>query len=330
MKDSISVHRRRVLQSLLATAGVARCLGARAAPRPPAHHAHALPWVPGLQLYTLQLKPDDDLAAALHAVRALGYRMVELPSNYGRSAADLHRMLVAADLECPSVHVSPDASPGGWSLQDELAADMHTLGARTVVMPIPLLPARIKDALGHAGHDPVAASALFDSLSADDWQRTAELLNRRAAALGRSGVMVAYHNHGVDFTRLPDGRTGYDILLSQTDPDTVGFELDLGWAVSAGQDLAALFGQLGKRLWMLHLKDAKRVSGHSMSLLPADAGQGMVDWARLAALVRASPVQYMFVEQEPPFDTTPMDAARTDIDYLGKVFGLAHNSGLRR
>ena len=284
--------------------------------------------MPGLQLYTLQLKRDDDLAAALRTVRAQGYRTVELPSNYGRTAAELRRLLGAADLTCPSVHVSPQPAPGGWSLQDDLAADMHMLGARTVVMPIPLLPGRIQEALSHpptGGHDPVAASALFDSLSADDWQRSADLLNRRAAALARSGLAVAYHNHGVDFTRLPDGRTGYDILLTQTDPDTVGFELDIGWAVSAGQDLSALFVRLGNRLKMLHLKDARGVSGHSMSLIPADAGKGVVDWVRVAALVRASAVQHMFVEQEPPFDTTPFDAARADIDYLGKVFGLAHN-----
>ena len=69
---------------------------------------------------------------------------MELPSNYGRTAAELRRLLGAADLTCPSVHVSPEPAPGGWSLQDDLAADMHTLGARTVVMPIPLLPGASK------------------------------------------------------------------------------------------------------------------------------------------------------------------------------------------
>jgi sugar phosphate isomerase/epimerase len=306
-----------------AMAGADSILAERSARASP---ALALPWVPGLQLYTLGLTPRDDLESVFHKVYDIGYRIVEFPAHYERPATELRRILDGVGLTCPSVHVSPSPAAGMWDVQTDLsklANDLHALGAGYAVVPIPLLPDRITDVLHHppaGGLDAAAVSRLFDSLHADDWKRTADLLNEKAAILARSGIRMAYHNHGVDFNPLPNSMTGYDIMLARTDAKLIDLELDVGWAVSAGRDIGALFKRIDNRLRLLHLKDTKRVATSSMDLASTDAGTGIVDWQQLASLVRRSSVKYMFVEQEPPFEHTAVDSARVDHAFLTTLF----------
>ena len=254
-----------------------------------------LKWVPGLQLYTLGLKDGDDLGAVFKALAAIGYREVEFPGNYGKPAADLRKMLDAARLVTPAAHVAPRTTNGMWSFDDlpKFAADLKTLGANYAVVPIPYLPDRIHDALQHppAGFNEEAVSKLFSTLEADDWKRTADFLNEKGTALGKLGVRLAYHNHGMDFAQLPDGTNGYRILVERTDPKVLDFELDIGWAASAKQDIGPLFKLLGDRLKLLHLKDTKRLGNAVMDLASTDVGTGIVRWNDVVELMRHSKVE---------------------------------------
>jgi sugar phosphate isomerase/epimerase len=332
LKDNTDRARRQILQSLGALAAATAMLQkppvSRAAGAGRTQPQRRLPaaWVPGLQLYTLGLGPNDDLSAALRKVAAIGYRQVEFPGHYGHSVDQLKEAVAAAGLVCPSVHVLPRPVPGSWHLEGDLsrlAADLHALGARYAVVSIPLLPDRIYNILLHppAGFNEAAASRLFATLELDDWKRTADMLNEKAAVLERSGIRIAYHNHAMDFHPLPAGANGYHVLLEHTDPKLVGFQLDIGWAVAAKQDLGGLFKVLGGRVRMLHLKDTKRVATSLTDLASTDLGTGIVDWHELVALVRDSRIEYMFVEQEPPFVSTPLESARIDYEFMSRTFG---------
>ena len=295
---------------------------------------HGMPWVPGLQLYTLGLTPHDDLPAALKQVAAMGYREVELPGHYDHPVDQLRRAIDGSGMSCPSVHVSPRPAAGMWDLSGDIAAlagNVRALGARYAVVPIPLLPDRIYDVLQHppAGFDIRAASRLFESLQADDWKRTADMLNDKAAALAKCGVRLAYHNHGVDFYPLPDGTNGFAMLIERTEPSLVDFELDVGWAVTANQRLPLLFDTLGQRLRLLHLKDTKSVGVSVMDLASTDLGTGIIDWTELVKLVHRSPVEHVFVEQEPPFAKTPMDSARADYQFMSTLSVVGRRSSAR-
>jgi sugar phosphate isomerase/epimerase len=322
LKDNTDRSRRQVLQSLGALAAAALLH------RPAASRAASAPaWVPGLQLYTLGLGPNDDLPAALKKVAAIGYRQVEFPGNYGHSVDQLKQAVVAAGLLCPSIHVLPRPVPGAWHLEGDLsrfAAELHALGARYAVVSIPHMPDRIYNVLLHppAGFNEAAASRLFETLELDDWKRTADLLNEKAAVLERSGIRTAYHNHAMDFQPLPGGTNGYQVLLERTDPKLISFQLDVGWAVAAKQNLSSLFKVLGNRVRMLHLKDTKRVATSLTDLASTDLGTGIVDWHELAGLVRDSHMEYMFVEQEPPFVSTPLESARIDYEFMSRIFGV--------
>lgn len=283
-------------------------------------------WVPGLQLYTLGDAAAKDLDGTLRQVAAIGYRAVELPGDYGHRPDAWRRAFAAHGLHCPAIHVVPRPMPGAWDLSGDLprlAADVRALGARRAVVSIALLPDRILDALLHppaGGLAPDAATALFATMTADEWKRCADLLNDRARRLARSGVALAYHNHGFEFMPLATGGNGYDLLLRHTDPALVDFELDVGWAVSAGQDIDALFARAGRRIRLLHLKDAARPSSQALEMVPADVGRGIVPWRQLATLIRRHRVTDLFVEQEPPFPGERIASVKTAYDFLDHLF----------
>ena len=325
MNERILFSRRRLLTTIAAAAAAATvptawaaAMNGKSANRAP------LKWVPGLQLYTLGLKDSDDLGAAFALVAAIGYREVEFPGNYGRSSAELRKLLDANHLTAPAAHITLRSTTGAWNINDlpKFADEMKTLGAKYACVPIPYMPDRIQSVLEHppAGFNEQAASKLFSTLQADDWKRTADLLNEKGAALRKRGIRLAYHNHGMDFGPLPGDTDGYHILVERTDPKVVEFELDIGWAVSGRQDVATLFKLLGDRLKLVHLKDTQRVAERVHELASCDIGTGIVKWDEVVELLRHSKVEHAFVEQETPFPTTPMDAIKNDYRYLTQLF----------
>jgi sugar phosphate isomerase/epimerase len=325
VNEVIQLSRRRWLTAIVAATLAARLPSASAAALNEKSAKHApLKWLPGLQLYTLGLKDTDDLGAALKQVAAIGYREVEFPGNYGKSGTQLRKLLDEAHLTAPAAHITLRSTTGRWNITDlpAFADELKTLGAKYAVVPVPYMPDRIQKVLDHppAGFNEEAASKLFSTLEADDWKRTADMLNEKGAALRKLDIRLAYHNHGMDFGPLPGDTDGYRIIVERTDPKLVDFELDIGWAVSGKQDLRALFTLLGNRLKLVHLKDTKRPGNAVHDLASCDIGTGIVNWGDVVELMRHSGVEHAFVEQETPFPTTPMDAIGNDYRYLTQLF----------
>ena len=300
------LSRRQWLLQTGALAGLALCPALRASPVATAR----TPWVPALQLYTLGDAVANDLDGTLNELAAIGFRAAELAGGYGRTATELRRAFDRAGLVCPSAHVVALQRPGGWDLHGDLTqliADLRTVGASYAVLAAPLAP----------------RTTSFD---ADDWLRTADLLNEKGAILARAGLRIGYHNHAAEFARLPGGKSGYELLLANTDPHLVDFELDVGWATSAGQDLESLFRAANGRIQLLHLKDTQRVAGSTSPLVSSNVGAGIVNWTSLVPLILRANVKHAFVEQEPPFPGPPMESVRAAYHYLSAAFADAATS----
>ncbi|HEY2037405.1 MAG TPA: sugar phosphate isomerase/epimerase [Steroidobacteraceae bacterium] len=277
----------------------------------------------GLQLYTLGEAPYRDLDVTLETVARIGYRAVEPVGLMKRTAAQLRAALDRAGLSCPSAHVplQADASGGPTLAGDigKLAADMHRLGVGYVVVPIFPVPERIggprqgEDGLQYlrrAGRE----------MTADDWRRMAAQLNEKGAALQREGLGLAYHNHNVEFMKQGAG-TAYDLLLANTDPQTVWFEMDVGWVAAAGVDPIPLLRAHSQRFRLMHVKDIKAstVPNNAFKMDPADVGAGMLDWKAILPAGYEVGVRHYYVEQEPPFAGPWMEAVRADYEYLAQL-----------
>lgn len=308
-----SVSRRRFLQEAAALSGSALLLryGRVQAASP----------VLGLELYTLGEAVGKDLPGTLHEVAQMGYRTVELPESYGLSAKDLRQALDAAGLAAPSLHAPLQGLAGKWNLSGELPrviADAKTIGAQYVVVGGPQLPDNLSRLFN--GHTPSAEIAnAFKAAPPDSFMRTADALNKSGAALKRAGLGLAYHNHNIEFLPLSNGHSGFDILLANTDPQYVDFEVDIGWVVAAGQDAVELLERVGTRAKLLHLKDTKTSKSDRLGMIPADAGTGIVPWQKIAPIIHRNRIPFLYVEQEPPFTSSPKEAARVAFAYFSKV-----------
>lgn len=80
-------------------------------------------------------------------------------------------------------------------------------------------------------------------------------LNVSGKILKEAGIALLYHNHNCEFLRVEPQKTAYDLLLSETDPEYVNFELDSYWPTEAGVDALALMKKLDTRMKLYHIND---------------------------------------------------------------------------
>lgn len=320
--NGLGIGRRSMVQGMLATAGMLAMGGGASAAAPrPFFQSKGLKI--GLELYTLGDGVAKDLEGTMARVAAMGYREVELPNLFGRSPRDFRAAADKAGLAITSMHLPlvRQASPAMLTLGSDPARIGDTLGelgARWAVAPLFLLPKDFhpqpREAL------PMALGRTASALGETVWRDTAQLLNERAAALKPLGIQVAYHNHNVEFAPVGQ-RTGYDILLAETDPTLVHFEVDIGWVVAGGLDPVAFLKHLRGRASHLHVKDVAKGSkvNFTIGMDPTEVGTGVLPWRRVLDAAYEAGVRHFYVEQEPPFRMPREDSARLSYDFLARI-----------
>jgi sugar phosphate isomerase/epimerase len=262
---------------------------------------------PGIQLYTIDEAMRADAAGTLKRLRQIGYLEVESAGFGGLSATQFRGLMNDAGVSCPSAHLQFDVDN-----LDRAFADAHALGAKYAVSSISrslALGARApKDVLG-------------TGMSLDEAKRTAELANRIGAGAHRAGLQFTYHNHNFEFADQGNGAIGYDVLLKETDPRLVKFEIDCGWMIFAGHDPVEYIGKYPHRFPMIHVKDFL-APGNDGQMRGAELGRGTVDYKPIFAAAIKAGLQHYFVEQEGPFArVSPLEAAQVDYDYLRTIGG---------
>ncbi len=275
----------------------------------------------GVQLYSLSDLAGDKLVSALNGVAEAGYATTELAGYHGRTAEALRAAHDAAGLRCVGAHVGirkgDAAEPGLDGDLGRVARDMHVLGVRSVIVPSFPAPA---DLNLKRGPEETAADYYVRAsraVTAEHWKQRAAVLNTLTERLKGEGLALGYHNHFAEFSDLGGGRTGMDILLSETSSATV-FELDVGWATAAGADATALLGAHPGRFKALHVKDmvASTTPGAVIGHRSVAVGSGTTDWRKLlGAAARVGATQW-FVELEPPFERPRMELLKASIDFL--------------
>jgi sugar phosphate isomerase/epimerase len=264
---------------------------------------------PGIQLYTINEAMRADPAGSLKRLRQIGFLEVESAGFGSLSAKQFRGLLDDAGVSCPSAHLQFDRANLGRAFEDA-----HALGASYAV-------SSIMRALVLGADAP--RDALKSGMSLDEAKRTAELANRIGSSARRAGLQFTYHNHNFEFADQGGGAIGYDVLLHETDPKLVKFEIDCGWMIFAGHDPVEYFKKYPQRFPMIHVKDfLPRASGDS-DMRGAELGRGTVDYKPIFAAAAQAGLQHYFVEQEGPFARmSPVEAARVDYDYL-RAIGMA-------
>ncbi len=307
-----ALSRRAVLGGTLAL------LAGSAAARPHARNGffarHKVPI--GIQLYTVADLARADLPGTLRALGRMGYGAVELAGLLGHAPRDWQHMLARAGLKARSAHVAFDGDAinlgeGAARVADALAP----IGIRTAVMSFPPPIAGLER--GKEEDFFVYAARLAQQTTLDDWRRIAGVLNAKGKVLAGGGLRIAYHNHNIELA--PKGETcALEVLLRETDPALVDFELDAGWVAAAGHDPADWLARHPGRFRMIHIKDlaARAAPDYALQMDAREIGQGRLDWSRILPSAWAGGVRRYFVEQEPPFPDGRLAAAQRNAAYL--------------
>jgi sugar phosphate isomerase/epimerase len=262
---------------------------------------------PGIQLYTVAAQLNADVPGTLQALHGIGYTIVETAGFANLPAKDFRKALNDAGIRCPSSHLHfTTADPG------PLFEDAITVGARYAISSVLLPP-------GATAATRADFAKVLSSLTLDDFKKTAALANSLGAKAKQAGLQYAYHNHNFEFKDQGNGQTGYDLLLKETDPELVKFELDCGWMITAGRNPVDYFKRYPTRYRLLHIKDFTANSKTTTDLTGADRptgtelGRGHIDYRPIFAAAKNAGIEYYFSEQEPPIVAmTALEAAKVN------------------
>src|SRR5258706_8348866 len=111
--------------------------------------------------------------------------------------------------------------------------------------------------------------------------------------------MFLYHDHGYELVPYVNV-TLLDLMIRETDPALVSFEMDVLWTYYPGVDPAALIRKYPGRFKLMHIKDMKPgvARGSLSGGLPAEQqaviGEGQVNWSDLMAAARKGGVEMFY------------------------------------
>ena len=131
---------------------------------------------------------------------------------------------------------------------------------------------------------------------------TAEAMNRLGERSVAAGIGKFFgHNHATEFTTMYEHEgvmmSAWEILVAETNPDWVTFQLDVGWATHAGEDVPALLGEYGDRISLLHIKDAVNLGGGGSPTF-VNLGEGDVPLQDILAAGQAAGIAYYVMEYD--------------------------------
>jgi sugar phosphate isomerase/epimerase len=249
----------------------------------------------GLQLFTLFGVMDDDVPGNLKKISAIGYKEIESAFSkkggyYGMGPKEFAALAKDNGMHWRSHHVlgAPFKMPAGAKMPT--GAD----GKPMVIPPMKNLRDNHQELVDQAAEGGVSylvcANTPIGTL--DEVKSSIDVLNKTGEAAKKAGILFAYHNHDAEFKAI-DGVVPYDLMLSQTDKNTVKMELDLAWATKAGKDPVQLFKQHPGRFHLWHVKDLDKGYEHILEL-----GKGVINYKRIFDNASVSGMKYYFVEQD--------------------------------
>lgn len=251
--------------------------------------------VVGLQLYTVRDKIRDDLKSTLEKVAQIGYNSVEAAGYsakdstfYGMDIKPFTGLLNDLGLPLNSSHTVFELDAA-----DQVIGDAAAAGVKYIIYPF--LDAKFRTSL-------------------DGWKATAEKFNKMGAIAKKNGIIFGYHNHAFEFEKM-EGQIPYDILLKETDPDLVTFEMDLYWVTRGGQNPVDYFRKYPGRFQLWHVKDMVKTD----DMFFAPVGTGRIDFAAIFAERKTAGMKYFFVEQDSFKDMDAFESIEISFKYLSRA-----------
>ena len=243
----------------------------------------------GIQLWTVKTALGKDPQGVLKQLAADGYKQIESFEGgkgmfWGMTNTEFKKYMDDLGMAIVSSHCNMSKD------LDKKAADAAAIGMKYLLSPY-----------------------VGVQKTVDDYKKIADQFNKAGEVCKKTGLRFGYHNHDHDFN-VVDGQNAMDIYLQNTDASLVDFEMDIYWVVTAKQDPEDWFRKYKNRFRLCHVKDRKKDTTEKDA--SCILGQGSIDYAKILKTAKANGMQYYIVEQERYDNSTEMDSAKADAEYL--------------
>ncbi|GAA0880288.1 sugar phosphate isomerase/epimerase [Algoriphagus jejuensis] len=247
----------------------------------------------GIQLYSVKEDMGADAQATIRSLAGYGYKQLEGFDGgkgilWGMQPAEFKTLMSESGATMVSSHTNV------YENLDAQAEQAAEVGMKYLICPW------------------IGAQKTLD-----DYKKRAEEFNQIGEKLKSHGLRFAYHNH--DYSFIPqEGGLGQDVLMDNTDPALVDFEMDIYWVHVANINPAEYLAKYPGRFRLCHIKDAEAGTGdpHQRGVL---VGKGEIPFADLIKQSKGLGMEYFIVEQERFPTGTPMEAAAANATYLSAL-----------
>ncbi len=248
----------------------------------------------GLQLYTLRDIMPKDPKGVLKQVATMGYKQVEsfegsMGMFWGMKNTEFKKYMDDLGMQIISSHCDIDKD------FDRKVNEAAEIGMKYLIDPW-----------------------VGPQKEIDVFKKVADKFNERGQTCKKAGLRFAYHNHDYSFVPV-DGQKPLDVMIQNTDPALVDFEMDIYWVITAGEDPIKWFEKYPNRFRLSHIKDRKKNSPLSDKDASCVAGKGEIDFPKILKAGQKNGLEYYFVEQERYDGITSVEAAKGNADYLKKM-----------
>lgn len=239
----------------------------------------------GCQLYSVRDKMSKDPIGTMRALASMGYTQFETYSKdpyWGMDVAAAKSFFKEIGVNVVSAHM------GLPHINEAAAEKAKAIGLKYLISPY-----------------------IGPQKSEDEWKKRAEDFNKAGELCKKYGLKFGYHNHGYSF-ESKEGVKGQDILLANTDPKLVIYELDIYWAEVAGEDSIKHFEKYAGRYELCHVKQlATRDPKPAQSVLKG----GLLDFSAILKAAKKNGVKYFMVEQE-QYAGDSLDAMKENAEFM--------------
>lgn len=242
----------------------------------------------GIQLYTLRDIIGDDPQGTIRALADYGYKQIESYEgsmgifwNMGHN--DFKSFLDNVGISMVSTHANV------FQNYEQKVEQLAEIGVPYITCPY-----------------------IGDQGSIDAYKEMAETFNQLGEIANDAGIKFAYHNHAYTFEEM-DGQIPQQILMDETDPGLVEYQMDIYWVEAAGQDSIDWINRYPGRFTSCHIKDLGRTNGGHESVV---VGTGTIDFPSIVDVAKDNGMEYYLVEQEAYTGTTPMQSAESNARYM--------------
>lgn len=247
----------------------------------------------GLQLYSLRDAMKNDVTGTLKIVAEQGWRTLEAANYgdgkiYGMAPVEFKKVISDLGMKMTSAHLggpnySKDKHNESLDWWKKALEDHLKVGVKFLVKPSMPIPSKM-----------------------DDLKMWCDFYNAIGEITAKSDVLFGYHNHAKEFEKI-DNEIIYDLMLKNTNPKNVFFEMDVYWVMRGGYKAVDYMKKYPDRFPVLHIKDEKEI-GES----------GQLDFKSIYETAYKNGLKDAYVEVE-RYNFDPIVSVQKSYDFLNNA-----------